>query len=139
MGLLNFLKIISICWDCYKTFNFSTCLKIKIYVYSKTLLSLVNLLYINTNTVPLCCLGQRMKCNFDNGLLAMDQWAQRQTTPVLGPVPVAQMKWRVFISPSDLDYHEWLGTRMCVVFLFTFHSILLGIKLIFSPAIISLD
>lgn len=107
---------------------FCNYLKRKIYVYSKTLLSLVNLLYINTNTMPLCCLGQRMKWDSDDGLLAMAQWAQSQTTPVLCPAPLAQIKWRVFMSPSDLDYHEWLGTRMCIVFLLTFYSILLEVK-----------
>lgn len=65
-GLLNLLKMISICWDSWKSFTLY--LKRKFDVHLKTLFFLVTR---NTNTMPLCCLSQRIKCDSADELLAM--------------------------------------------------------------------
>lgn len=134
-GLLNLLKMISICWDSYKAFILFL-LRKKNWCSLRTSFSLVSLLCIDTNIVPLWCHSQRMKQGSADGLLAMLSELKVQMLQFCA-VPLAQALRTVFQGPCGLDHHEWLGTSMCS--LLSFYSFLLEVILILSPTIISLD
>lgn len=80
----------------------------------RTSFSLVSLLCIDTNIVPLWCHSQRMKQGSADGLLAMLSELKVQMLQFCA-VPLAQALRTVFQGPCGLDHHEWLGTSMCSV------------------------